>query len=84
VQICVTLNEWEHVCERFEGAMHYAEKALYKLLSQHIVPAIVAELRVSFFAYPKSVFDQSKTGDTTETSDGRSYLTTQTLFASRY
>jgi hypothetical protein len=56
VQICVTLNEWEHVCERFEGATHYAEKALYKLLSQHIVPAIVAELRVSFFAYPKTRF----------------------------
>ena len=57
VQICVTLNEWEHICERFEGATHYAEKALYKLLSQHIVPAIVAELRVSiFFAHLKTVF----------------------------
>lgn len=43
--ICVTLNDWEHICERFEGATHYAEKALYKLLSQHIVPAIIAELR---------------------------------------
>lgn len=47
MQICVTLNDWEHICEHFEGATHYAEKALYKLLSQHIVPAIVAELRVS-------------------------------------
>lgn len=47
MQICVTLNDWEHICERFEGATHYAEKALYKLLSQHIVPAIIAELRVS-------------------------------------
>ena len=47
MQLCVTLNDWEHICERFEGATHYAEKALYKLLSQHIVPAIVAELRVS-------------------------------------
>ena len=47
MQICVTLNDWEHICERFEGATHYAEKALYKLLSQHIVPAIVTELRVS-------------------------------------
>jgi hypothetical protein len=85
VQICVTLHEWEHICERFEGATHYAEKALYKLLSQHIVPAIVAELQVSiFFAYLKTVFDQSKTGNTTETSDGRSYLTAQTLFASGY
>ncbi|KAI0249853.1 hypothetical protein BJV78DRAFT_632094 [Lactifluus subvellereus] len=43
--ICVTLYEWEHICERFEGATHYSEKALYKLLSQHIVPAITAELR---------------------------------------
>lgn len=47
MQICVTLNDWEHICERFEGATYYAEKALYKLLSQHIVPAIIAELRVS-------------------------------------
>ncbi|KAI0259866.1 hypothetical protein BC834DRAFT_973901 [Gloeopeniophorella convolvens] len=43
--ICVTLYEWEHICEQFEGATHYAEKALYKLLSQHIVPVITAELR---------------------------------------
>ncbi|KAI9440096.1 hypothetical protein H4582DRAFT_1577070 [Lactarius indigo] len=43
--ICVTLYEWEHICERFEGATHYAEKALYRLLSQQIVPAITAELR---------------------------------------
>ncbi|KAF8501453.1 hypothetical protein F5888DRAFT_1232099 [Russula emetica] len=43
--ICVTLNDWEHICERFEGATHYTEKALYKLLSQHIAPTIIAELR---------------------------------------
>ncbi|KAI0297293.1 hypothetical protein B0F90DRAFT_1740819 [Multifurca ochricompacta] len=43
--LCVTLYDWEHICERFEGATHYAEKALYKLLSQHIVPAITVELR---------------------------------------
>ncbi|KAI0048997.1 hypothetical protein FA95DRAFT_1557418 [Auriscalpium vulgare] len=43
--ICVTLYEWEHICERFEGATHFAEKALYKLLSNHIVPEIVNELR---------------------------------------
>jgi hypothetical protein len=48
-QICVTLYEWEHICERFEGATHYLEKALYKLLSQDIVPAIMTELRVSYF-----------------------------------
>jgi flagellar biosynthesis GTPase FlhF len=43
--ICVTLCEWEHICERFQGATHYAERALYKVLSQEIVPAITAELR---------------------------------------
>lgn len=48
-QICVTLYDWEHICERFEGATHYTEKALYKLLSQHIAPEIIAELRVSHF-----------------------------------
>jgi site-specific DNA-cytosine methylase len=43
------LSDWEHICERFEGATHYAERALYKVLSQQIVPAITAELRVSDF-----------------------------------
>lgn len=43
------MYEWEHICERFEDATHYSEKALYKLLSQHIVPAITAELRVRYF-----------------------------------
>ena len=46
VQICVTLYEWEHIAERFEKATHYLEKALYKVLTQHIVPAITAELKV--------------------------------------
>jgi hypothetical protein len=45
------LYEWEHICERFEGATHYSEKALYKLLSQQIVPAITAELSVSFIIF---------------------------------
>ncbi|KAA1467392.1 hypothetical protein DENSPDRAFT_240651 [Dentipellis sp. KUC8613] len=43
--VCVTLFEWEHIAERFEKATHYAEKALYKVLSQHLVPVITAELR---------------------------------------
>ncbi|OCH94876.1 hypothetical protein OBBRIDRAFT_884431 [Obba rivulosa] len=43
--ICVTLSEWEHIAERFEKATHYLEKALHKMLSQNIVPPIVAELR---------------------------------------
>ncbi|KAH7884569.1 hypothetical protein F5I97DRAFT_1929415 [Phlebopus sp. FC_14] len=45
VQICVTLEEWESISQRFESATHYAEKALYKVLSQGIVPIIAAELR---------------------------------------
>lgn len=32
--------------ERFEGATHYTEKALYKVLTTDIVPIITAELRV--------------------------------------
>lgn len=43
--ICVTLEEWENIARRFENATHYAEKALYKVLSQNIVPIITAELR---------------------------------------
>lgn len=46
LQICVTLFEWEHVADPFANATHYLEKALYKTLSQLIVPAIVEELRV--------------------------------------
>jgi hypothetical protein len=83
VQICVTLNDWEHICERFEGATHYAEKALYRLLSQDIVPAIIAELRVSrSFSRLRPRFEQNKTGNTTETSAGRSCYTAQTFLAS--
>ncbi|KAJ8072581.1 hypothetical protein PM082_016140 [Marasmius tenuissimus] len=43
--ICVTLYEWEHITERWEKATHYAEKALYKVLKNHIVPIITEELR---------------------------------------
>ncbi|KAF5327060.1 hypothetical protein D9619_004614 [Psilocybe cf. subviscida] len=43
--ICVTLQEWEHVAERFQNATHYTEKALYKTLINDIVPFIVQELR---------------------------------------
>ncbi|CAL1715762.1 unnamed protein product [Somion occarium] len=43
--IAITLTEWEHVAEPFEKATHYLEKALYKVLSQVIVPAVTAELR---------------------------------------
>lgn len=45
-QVCVTLEEWENFPEQFEQATHYAEKSLYKVLSQSIVPAITAELKV--------------------------------------
>ncbi|KAF9048495.1 hypothetical protein BJ165DRAFT_1023939 [Panaeolus papilionaceus] len=43
--ICATLYEWEHVTEQFANATHYTEKALYKLLSQQIVPEVVHELK---------------------------------------
>lgn len=46
LQICSTLSEWEHIAERFENATHYSEKALYKLLKNHVVPAVVGDLRV--------------------------------------
>lgn len=46
LQICSTLSEWECITERFENATHYSEKALCKLLKNHIVPAVVADLRV--------------------------------------
>lgn len=46
LQICSTLSEWEHIAERFENATHYSEKALYKLLKNHIAPAVVEDLRV--------------------------------------
>lgn len=43
--ICITLEEWENFPEQFEKATHYAEKSLYKVLTQSIVPVITAELR---------------------------------------
>ena len=46
MKIAVTLPEWEHVADRFANATHYLEKALYKTLTQHIVPVVTAELRV--------------------------------------
>lgn len=45
-QICVTLEEWESIGKQFEKATHYAERALHKILSQSIVPVVIAELRV--------------------------------------
>jgi len=43
--ICVTLAEWEAIGERFADATHYLERALHKILSQSIVPAVVTELK---------------------------------------
>ena len=42
----MTLSEWEHVADPFEKAAHYLEKALYKMLTQNIVPEVTATLRV--------------------------------------
>lgn len=48
VKICITLQEWEHITERFENATHYTEKALFKVLVNDIVPFVTHELRVCF------------------------------------
>lgn len=48
LQIAVTLPEWEHVADPFANATHYLEKALYKVLTQNVVPYVTAELRVRF------------------------------------
>ena len=45
-QICSTILEWEHIAERFDNATHYSEKALYRLLKNHVVPAVLSDLRV--------------------------------------
>jgi hypothetical protein len=46
IQICGTLEEWEHIDSQFANATHYLEKALYKTLSQTVVPIVAGELRV--------------------------------------
>ncbi|KAJ3809360.1 hypothetical protein F5876DRAFT_44013 [Lentinula aff. lateritia] len=43
--LAVTLYEWEHIAERWQNATHYSEKALCKVLQNHIVPIITEELR---------------------------------------
>ncbi|KAI0648846.1 hypothetical protein C8Q79DRAFT_1064920 [Trametes meyenii] len=43
--IAITLPEWEHVADRFANATHYLEKALYKVLTQSVVPYVVEDLR---------------------------------------
>ncbi|KAJ4479956.1 hypothetical protein J3R30DRAFT_3873140 [Lentinula aciculospora] len=43
--IAVTLYEWEHIAEGWQNATHYSEKALYKVLKNHIVPMITEELK---------------------------------------
>lgn len=44
-QLCVTLWDWDHIAERFEKSTHYLEKALYKRLTEEIVPMVTAEMR---------------------------------------
>ncbi|THH15755.1 hypothetical protein EUX98_g9416 [Antrodiella citrinella] len=43
--ICFTLYDWEHIADQFAKATQYLEKALYKVLSQSIVPAVTADLK---------------------------------------
>lgn len=47
-QIAVTLDEWERVADPFAKATHYLEKALYKMLTQNIMPDVTANLRVRY------------------------------------
>ncbi|KAF7312177.1 DALR-1 domain-containing protein [Mycena indigotica] len=49
--ICSTLQEWETIAARFKGGTHYTEKSLHEVLTQHIVPIITEELRVSVFEF---------------------------------
>ncbi|KAF8638187.1 hypothetical protein AX17_002384 [Amanita inopinata Kibby_2008] len=43
--ICSTLYDWEHIADRFATTTHYSEKALYKYLINHLVPAITDSLK---------------------------------------
>ncbi|KAF6757139.1 hypothetical protein DFP72DRAFT_248163 [Ephemerocybe angulata] len=43
--LCVTLYEWETFPEKFAKSTYYTEKAFYKLLTNVVVPEVVAELR---------------------------------------
>ncbi|VDC04909.1 unnamed protein product [Peniophora sp. CBMAI 1063] len=43
--IAITLREWEVVAEPFAKATHYTEKALYKRLTNEIVPIVVGAMR---------------------------------------
>lgn len=45
----MSLQEWENITLRFETATHYLEKALYKTLTDDIVPIVCESLRVSVF-----------------------------------
>lgn len=42
------MEEWEAIAKKFESATHYREKALHRVLSQDIAPAVISEMRVSF------------------------------------
>ncbi|TCD63136.1 hypothetical protein EIP91_005974 [Steccherinum ochraceum] len=43
--ICITLYDWEHVADPFIKATHRFERALYKVLTENIVPIVTAELK---------------------------------------
>jgi hypothetical protein len=47
----VTLDEWEHIADRFQNATHHREKALHKLLTTSIVPSVVQYLGVCDFVH---------------------------------
>lgn len=45
LQICVTLQEWDNIADRFKDSNHYLEKALFKALV-NVVPVVTAQLKV--------------------------------------
>ncbi|KAF8622584.1 hypothetical protein AX15_006928 [Amanita polypyramis BW_CC] len=45
--ICVTLNDWECISDRFASGTHYSEKVLYKTLVKDLVPIVIENLKVA-------------------------------------
>ncbi|TFK70279.1 hypothetical protein BDN72DRAFT_877858 [Pluteus cervinus] len=43
--ICITTEDWERFAQKLGKATHYAEKALYRRLSQSVIPFVTDELR---------------------------------------
>lgn len=46
LQVCVHLDDWEHLLKGLKGRKHPDEKALYQHLSRNVVPSIREEYEV--------------------------------------